>query len=275
MPETEFWEEIIPAVKAKHPDFLLIAEVYWNMEHTLQQQGFDLTYDKLLYDRLMGDDPGAVYTHLLADADYQKRMIRFIENHDEPRAASSLGIEKGRAAATMICTLPGTVLLHDGQFIGRQVKLPVQITRQPDETPNYALESFYYRLMAEVSDSIYDNGTWRLLEIAPRYQEADTHDNLLAYSWQEGDDYRLIVVNLTPVWSQGIIKPNDWARFGNGHWRLLDTLSDSSFYRDGDKLADNGLYVELEPFQSRIFHFEPLGEGQQIERKQRKTVFPA
>jgi hypothetical protein len=29
-----------------------MAEVYWDMEWTLQQQGFDYCYDKRLYDRL-------------------------------------------------------------------------------------------------------------------------------------------------------------------------------------------------------------------------------
>ena len=41
MPSREFWEEVIPAVKASHPEFLRIAEAYWDRERDLQQQGFD------------------------------------------------------------------------------------------------------------------------------------------------------------------------------------------------------------------------------------------
>ena len=49
---TDYWREVIPAVKKPHPRFLLIAEAYWGLEWELQQQGFDFCYDKRLYDRL-------------------------------------------------------------------------------------------------------------------------------------------------------------------------------------------------------------------------------
>ena len=32
-----------------------MAEVYWDLEWTLQQQGFDYAYDKRLYDRLVSE----------------------------------------------------------------------------------------------------------------------------------------------------------------------------------------------------------------------------
>jgi hypothetical protein len=38
-------------VKATHPEFIFMAEVYWDYEYKLQQHGFDYTYDKALYDR--------------------------------------------------------------------------------------------------------------------------------------------------------------------------------------------------------------------------------
>ena len=47
-----FWPRAIDAVRQRHPGFLFMAEVYWDLEWTLQQQGFDYTYDKRLYDRL-------------------------------------------------------------------------------------------------------------------------------------------------------------------------------------------------------------------------------
>ena len=47
-----FWPKATEAVRRKHPDFRFMAEVYWDLEWTLQQQGFDYTYDKRLYDRL-------------------------------------------------------------------------------------------------------------------------------------------------------------------------------------------------------------------------------
>jgi hypothetical protein len=60
---------------------------YWDLEWTLQRQGFDHCYDKRLYDRMSAGGAGQVRGHLGADLTYQQRLVRFLENHDEPRAA--------------------------------------------------------------------------------------------------------------------------------------------------------------------------------------------
>jgi hypothetical protein len=44
-------------------------------------------YDKWLYDRLLSASGREVNLHLTADVSYQEKLIRFIENHDEPRSA--------------------------------------------------------------------------------------------------------------------------------------------------------------------------------------------
>ena len=258
VPQTEFWEYVIPAVKEQYPSFKFIAEVYWGMEYTLLKQGFDMTYDKRLYDQIQDESVAEIHQHLQAKLSFQARQVRFIENHDESRAAVSLGIEKSRAAATLICTLPGAVLLHDGQLAGRRVKLPVQINRQPDEAHNRALANFYHRLLSETHTSIYRNGRWRLLEVKKAYSGNTTHDNLLAYGWSHEGKYRIVIVNLTSSWSQGVIKLTAWGKVRQQYWRLYDVLAGVYTYRDGDRIIDEGLYVELEAFQSQILRFEPV-----------------
>ncbi len=126
-PAGEYWREVIAAVRAHHPGFLFMAEAYWDLEWELQQQGFDYCYDKRLYDRLEHDFAEQIRLHLVADLAYQEKLVRFIENHDEPRAAATFADRKARAAATTILTLPGAKLLHEGQLDGRRVKLPVQL----------------------------------------------------------------------------------------------------------------------------------------------------
>jgi hypothetical protein len=273
IPETEYWEEIIPQVKSNQPNFLFIAEVYWDMEYELQQQGFDFTYDKTLYDRLLEGDAELLRKHLVAERDYQEKIVRFIENHDEPRAATSMGTEKSRAAATLITTLPGAVLLHDGQFTGRTVKLPVQINRQPDEIPNYALSTFYWRLLNEVCDPIYQRGEWRLEEVTRVYLDGvDMHGCILAHSWRDGESLRLIVVNITWRWAQGSIPLEHWSDILNHNdYRLYNFLSTAAYYRDGRDLAENGLYVELEPFEARILDFIPLDHTHDADYIRRAT----
>ncbi|MGO9753812.1 MAG: alpha-amylase family glycosyl hydrolase, partial [Solirubrobacteraceae bacterium] len=145
VPAREYWPALIERVKTSHPDLLFMAEAYWDMEWTLQQQGFDLCYDKRLYDRLLHDPPDAVRGHLSADSAYQERLIRFIENHDEPRAAAVFARPQARAAAVVISTLQGARLYHDGQFEGARVRIPVFLGRGPQEPVDEDLRSFYTR----------------------------------------------------------------------------------------------------------------------------------
>jgi glycosidase len=257
-PMTEFWQEVIPYVKQEFSDCLFIAEVYWDMEYIMLQQGFDMTYDKRLYDRLREGYVHHLRDHLHASLPFQEHLVRFIENHDEDRAAASFGVERSRPAATLICTLPGAVLIHDGQMTGRTVKLPMQIGRQPHEDPNWALYGFYNKLLKETRHPIYQEGSWRMFTIEPSFAENYTNQHMLAYGWTHGHDFRMVVVNLTARWSQGIVKVYGWDEIRGGQWHLVDVLSGVSIYRDGERIAEEGLYVELEAFQSQVFRFERL-----------------
>ena len=147
-PVHEFWPEVIAGMRARHPDTVLIAEAYWDMEWDLQEDGFDFCYDKRLYDRIVGEDANAVRDHLRADLSYQRRLLRFLENHDEPRIASRVPPEAQPAAAVAISTLPGATLWHEGQFEGRRVRPPVFLGRRPHETVNAELVEWYRRLLA-------------------------------------------------------------------------------------------------------------------------------
>ena len=63
------------------------------------EQGFDYTYDKRLYDRLRDGHARPVREHFHAGLDYQDKMARFLENHDEPRAAAAFSQEVHEAGA--------------------------------------------------------------------------------------------------------------------------------------------------------------------------------
>src|SRR5271169_228330 len=71
------------------------------------------------------DNAESVRLHLSAHLAYQKKLLRFLENHDEPRAAASFSPAKEKVAAVTISFLPGARLFHEGQFEGRKVRLPV------------------------------------------------------------------------------------------------------------------------------------------------------
>ena len=132
-PLEEYWHEVISAVRLQYPNVLFLAETYWDLEWELQQLGFDYCYDKQFYDRLVHGNAESVRLHLTADLDYQDKLVRFVENHDEPRAAATLLPEQERAAAVTMMTLPGAKLLYEGQFEGRRVRPPVFLVRRPVE----------------------------------------------------------------------------------------------------------------------------------------------
>ena len=72
-----FWPTAIGRARMRNPGFLFMAEVYWDLEWTLQQQGFDYTYDKRLYDRLREGHARPVRDHFRADMDFQRKSARF------------------------------------------------------------------------------------------------------------------------------------------------------------------------------------------------------
>lgn len=266
--EEEFWDYLIPKVKAEHPDFLFIAEAYWNMEYALQMQGFDYTYDKVMYDRLLKGDVNGLLLHMGADISFLKRNIRFIENHDEARAAAAFGADRSRPAATLICTMPGAVLLHDGQFTGRKVKLPVQITRQPYESEYTALKEFYRRLLEETRADIYGSGTWSLFRCYAACEGCEGAGNIIAYGWCKDDDYRLIIMNMSDQWSQALVDLGAWTnRLKGKTWLLYDVIHHYYMEQTGDMLADEGLHIDLEAYQSSIYHF--LTVKQKVARQTR------
>ncbi len=243
MPEPDFWTEVISAVRRAHPDFLFIAEAYWDLEWELQQQGFDYCYDKRLYDRLRADTPESVRLHLTAELDYQNRLVRFIENHDEPRAAAIFDRQRERVAAVTAATLPGARLFHEGQFEGCRIRLPVQLGRRPAEPIDGALRAFYRTLLAAIAEPVFKAGDWQLCARAG-WADNPTWENIVAWCWRDGEERRLIAVNLAGSASQARLRL-PWGDLHGHTWKLSDAFSGDVYLRSGDEMAGPGLYVSL------------------------------
>jgi hypothetical protein len=252
-PQDDYWPTVIGRVKQAHPDLLLIAEAYWDMEWTLQQQGFDLCYDKRLYDRLVHDPPEAVRGHLQADGRYQEGLIRFIENHDEPRAATTFAPAQARAAAVVFSTLPGARLFHDGQLEGRHTRIPVFLGRGPEEPADEDLHDFYSRLLHAVSDSDLREGDWRLCECTG-WPDNDSHGRLVSWCWSGPRGRHLVVVNLSDAPAQARVHA-PWDGLAGRTWTVTDELAGATFERDGDEVAREGLYVALDAWASHFLAF--------------------
>ena len=250
-PETEYWIDLIAAIKNKRPGFLFIAEAYWGLEWELQQQGFDFCYDKTLYDRMEHSNAEDIRLHLCADLAYQAKLLRFIENHDEPRASATFSPEKQRAVALTIATLPGAKLFHEGQFEGRNVRLPVFLSRRPDESADCALSEFYKVLLEAVDRPVFREGKWNLCE-RTGWPDNASFRNLIAWNWVKDDQRYLIVVNLSDVPSQAKVQVR-WPDVGGGMWVLNDVASGATYKRNGDEMLSPGFYVELGSWNYHFF----------------------
>ena len=250
----EFWVDAIRALKSEHPRFLMAAEVYWDLEYELQQHGFDYAYDKRLYDGLRGSDPEQIRRHLLAEMDYQRRLVRFIENHDEERAVAVFGATRSMAVAIAALTLPGMRLIHEGQIEGNVIRIPVQLRRRPAEAPDPALEDSYRRLLSGLKLNPFHEGNWRLLQCREAWSGNNTCGSFVAHRWTKGDEVLLIVANVSDQPAQCYL-PLEFPVLTGCVWALCDLLSDLRYERDGDAMLHPGLYLDVSGYGHHIFQF--------------------
>lgn len=191
--------------------------------------------------------------HLCADPAYQERLVRFVENHDEPRASAAFETGKVEAAALTAACLPGARLFHEGQFEGRRVRLPVFLRRRPDEPTDQRLQRFYQALVRLLRADDLRNGEWSLCE-RRGWPDNQSFMNLLAWCWRKGDLRHLIVVNLSPAAAQGdVLLP--WNDLAGRSWKLKDVVSGDVFDRHGDQLSKSGLYVDLNAWKFHVLTF--------------------
>jgi hypothetical protein len=240
-----FWPRATQEVRKQVPGFYFLAEVYWDLEWTLQQQGFDYTYDKRLYDRLRDGSAPALRGHFHAGLDYQDRLARFLENHDEPRAAATFPREVHEAAAVATYLSPGLRFFHQGQFEGRQKRISPHLVRAPSERVDEPLQRFYERLLSVLRLAAVRDGQWRLLECAPAWDGNWTSGCILAFAWERSVTERLLVaVNYAPNQSQCYV-PWPFPDLSGRTLALQDLLSSARYERSGADLLSKGLFLDL------------------------------
>lgn len=204
-PKNEFWTTAIQAVKEKYPSFIFLAEVYWGLEWRLQEMGFDYTYDKVTYDRLLYHGPSEVHGHLRAEKLYQKRSARFIDNHDEKPSLVLFGKQKALAAATVISTIKGLRLYTQNQIDGVNAQPPLQLTEPYPRTMDSEVKRFYSNLLSITNHPAFHGGEWNLLEVNRASKDDKTNTNIIAWKWAQHRTVKLVVVNYANTISSGVV----------------------------------------------------------------------
>lgn len=232
---SDFWGEAIRSVRASHPDFLFIAEAYWGLEQRLCELGFDLAYDKELYDRVLhgGDVAAHVY-----GADNARR-IHFLENHDEPRAAGHVD----RAALVLTLCLPGLAFLHHGQRDGARRFARIQLRRRAEEPIDREVRALYDDVLRARHASSVGQGTGQLLCAERAWDDNPTNAGFVIVRWPSD----LVVVNMAPHRAQCRV------RVDAGTWRLADRLGDERWERDLGEL-----FLDLPARGAQIFALQRM-----------------
>ncbi len=245
-PAREFWTEAFAAA----PGFLWLAEVYWGLERRLLDHGFQFAYCKGLYDSLRSGRPQDVYAHLSPDAAVQSSVVHFLENHDEARSAAVFGAERLPAVAALFATAPGMRLSFQGQLEGRKIHLPIELATAADEPVDPAIRALYEKLLKISNQETFHSGEWKLLAV----QAADdsTAVNLIAYQWRSAAAWKLVVVNLGAVASQGRVQIVDEISSAS-QYSLRDELNDATYTWKGEDITRGGLFVRLDAYRAQLF----------------------
>jgi len=248
-----FWPHATQQVRDKVPGFMFMAEVYWDLEWTMQQQGFDFAYDKRLYDRLRDCHAQSVREHFLAGMNYQNKLARFLENHDEPRAATAFPPDLHLAAAVVTFLSPGLRFFHQGQFEGRTIRISPHLNRAPSEPPNQQLCAFYNRLLSVLQAPVVREGSWVLCECVRAWDGNPTAENFICFRWHSSpSDWLLVAVNYGPHQGQCYVKIPVEGLSGR-LWQLRDQMGDAKYDRDGTELKHRGLYLDMPAWGFHVF----------------------
>ena len=167
------------------PDFVFMAEVYWDLEWTLQQQGFDYTYDKRLYDRLCAHEAGR---RARAPAGRRRLPAALRALPREPRrAARGRGVpaaRRTRRRPSITFLAPGLRFFHEGQTTGRRLRTSNHLGRRAGraDRPRAARRSTgaCSRCCGGPRCAAGSGGS---LERAPAWDGNPTWEQLVAFSW--------------------------------------------------------------------------------------------
>jgi len=256
--DVPFWPHAIQCIRGDHPDFKFMAEVYWDMEWRLQQHGFDFTYDKRLYDRLHSRSAVAAREHLQADMEYQIHSARFLENHDEPRAAGTFPFEMHRPAAVITFFVPGLRFLQEGQMEGWKTHASMHLGRRPQEPTNPQIRAFYETLLKCLRRPEVHEGCFNLWQPRPAWDGNPTWSNFVVVSWHDDDGHcSLAIANYADTQSQCYV-PINLELLSGENWKLSDQLSSTRYQRSGDEMRTRGLYLDMPAWGHHFFDVAPV-----------------
>ncbi len=276
----EFWREVVERVAAEVPDTLLLAEAFWLMEgYFVRTLGMHRVYNSAFM-HMVRDRDNAKYRRSLEnvlsyDPEILQRFVNFLSNPDEDTAESQFGKgDRYFGACTLLATLPGLPMIAHGQFEGFEEKYGMEFARDyRGESPDGGFQDHHTRMIFPLLQrrGLFA-GAKRFRLFPVRVEDGTTLDDVFCYVNGRGDERALVLFNNGESRCSGRAhRSAPWRDKSQG--RLLDcTLAEALDVRDdagtlalGDprtgaaqeapaaELRDRGLWVDLEPFECRVY----------------------
>ncbi|KIQ53865.1 alpha-amylase family glycosyl hydrolase [Meiothermus taiwanensis] len=278
----EFWREVVDRAAVEAPNTLLLAEAFWMMEgYFVRTLGMHRVYNSAFMNMLR-DEKNAEYQQIVKNTlefepEILKRFVNFLNNPDEKTALEQFGKgDKYFGVMTLCATLPGLPMLGHGQVEGLSERYGMEYRRAYyHETPDEGLIAYHQQqifpllkkryLFAEVENFVfYDAHTGEAV-----------NEDVFAYSNRAGSERALVVYHNknaeTRVWVRQSVAQSfktaqgrETRRVGLGQGLQLsydartfsifrDLVTGLEHLHNNQALHEQGLYLELGPYQRRVF----------------------
>ena len=244
----DFWTDVRAELQKVKPDVFLLAE--WE-DPQMHLKQFDATYDWSLYHTLKlirkgeEDAEKAIDLVLKKEKEYPKGSLRmrFIENHDEQRAAKVFGLRGYKPFATFVFTQRGLPLLYAGQEAADTVKPTLFDKVEVNwEDADFEVRAFYHKLVhLRKNNSVFVEG--KTIKIP-----TDRPSEIVAYARRTDDEVALVALNFynrdvtaTLRFSDELRRGTEGMNFRRGRNNPVQILSEPSYQMD------------FLPFESKVY----------------------
>ncbi len=280
----EFWREVVDRVAKEVPDTLLLAEAFWMMEgYFVRTLGMHRVYNSAFMNMLKMEENGKFFAMLAQTLEFDprilQRFVNFLSNPDEDTAIAQFGKgDKYFGATILMVTLPGLPMFAHAQIEGFEEKYGMEYRRAYwDEHPDEALVIRHQHQVFPLMKKRYLFAGASNFRLFPVWNEQGHQcESVFAYTNRSGTERSLVYVNNAYESQSGWIKTavpvNIDAAASEPKLVAEDVVAALSFDVDNSyfviyqeqisglwyirsvaEIRDNGLFVSLNGYESKVF----------------------
>ncbi len=271
----EFWREVVDRVGREVPDTLLLAEAFWMMEgYFVRTLGMHRVYNSAFMNMLK-EEENAKYRQTIKNVlefnpEILKRFVNFMNNPDEKTAVEQFGSQgKYFGACVLLATMPGLPMFGHGQLEGFKEKYGMEYRRAywDEQVDQGLLEGHRLWIFPLLKKRWLFSGSEHYCLYDFCCNDGSVDDHVFAYSNRAGAERALVIYNnrhgQTAGWirqataqTQQHIGLADALGLDSGPGRFVsfrDLASGLEYLRSSAEIHQQGLYVELGPYEFHIF----------------------